>query len=234
MVGSPMSWVSFWRLKREHPNISSFIGRTNMFTMVLMYLNMLRSSEVLQLTWENLVLLPEEDCFELTLTWRKTRQNGEKQKVCRFHALKNPDYAHLCPWKALIRYLDVLPLEQMESKSKIIRRVNEDDLFDLNPIDHRYLDKAIVEALSHAITDTSTVGTHSFRRGGCQFFNLHCNWSIKQIAIWGGWSIKTGEEMNFSVICRYLNDYHEENSRFLDPMHSDNMFRTVVVIKHQY
>ncbi len=77
-------------------------------------------------------------------------------------------------------------------------------------------------------------GTHSFRRGGCQFFNLHCNWSLKQIAMWGGWSVKRGEEMNFSVVCRYLNDYHEENSRFLNPMHPDNMFRSVIVVQRCY
>lgn len=30
-------------------------------------------------------------------------------------------------------------------------------------------------------------GTHSFRRGGCQYLSVHLGWDIKKICDWGAW-----------------------------------------------
>lgn len=34
----------------------------------------------------------------------------------------------------------------------------------------------------------ASYGTHSFRRGGCQFRMKHRGWSPDMVAAWGGWS----------------------------------------------
>jgi integrase len=203
-----------------------------MLTMVLMYLNMLRASEILQLKFSNVRFYEDADHFDLTLTWRKTMQNGEKQKVCRFYPRKEPEFLHLCPWKAIIRYMEVLPMRRLSLGSMLIRKVNvEEDKFEMDLPDHTYLNSIIVKAFEKIGVDTSCIGTHSFRRGGCQFFNLHCNWPLKMIAMWGGWSMKAGEEMNMSVICRYLQDYHDENSAFQDPLHPNNIIRYRIIVQ---
>ncbi len=43
-------------------------------------------------------------------------------------------------------------------------------------------------------------GTHSFRRGGCQFYATYHNWNLINIALWGGWSLS----LNLRVIIQYL------------------------------
>src|SRR5262249_42888917 len=45
-------------------------------------------------------------------------------------------------------------------------------------------------------------GTHSFRRGGCQYWCHHAypRWDIKQLCSWGGWSV----EFDNVTIIRYM------------------------------
>ncbi|KAK7006941.1 DNA breaking-rejoining enzyme [Favolaschia claudopus] len=38
--------------------------------------------------------------------------------------------------------------------------------------------------------DPYPYGTHSFRRGGCQYFASHRRWSLRRICNWGGWSME--------------------------------------------
>lgn len=54
--------------------------------------------------------------------------------------------------------------------------------------------------------DYTTYGTHSFRRGGCQYFASERRWNIRRICDWGGWS------MNFDnlTIVKYLLGWNDE------------------------
>lgn len=36
--------------------------------------------------------------------------------------------------------------------------------------------------------DPRMYGTHSFRRGGCQYLHMSLRWPMRQICAWGGWS----------------------------------------------
>jgi hypothetical protein len=50
-------------------------------------------------------------------------------------------------------------------------------------------------------------GTHSFRRGGCQYRIKHKNWTVAMVAAWGGWS-----QVEALTMFRYFyspNDNHE-------------------------
>ena len=31
-------------------------------------------------------------------------------------------------------------------------------------------------------------GTHSFRRGGCQYLSVSLRWHLRDVCLWGGWS----------------------------------------------
>ena len=49
--------------------------------------------------------------------------------------------------------------------------------------------------------DPRTYGTHSFRRGGCQYLHLVRRWPIQTICSWGGWS---PDFDNTGTIFKYL------------------------------
>ena len=65
--------------------------------------------------------------------------------------------------------------------------------------------------------DPSPYGTHSFRRGGCQYFASIRRWKLRRICDWGGWST----EFSSLTIVKYLiswNDEPEESrDNFLNP-----------------
>ena len=61
------------------------------------------------------------------------------------------------------------------------------------------------------IADTSTYSSHSFRRGGAQFLQLHLKWNLVDIMQWGGW---TWDDRNMMVI-KYLLDNEASTPREL-------------------
>jgi len=65
--------------------------------------------------------------------------------------------------------------------------------------------------------DPTPYGTHSFRRGGCQFLASERRWPIRQLCDWGGWSM----EFDSLTIVRYLMGWNDEPTRrredFMDP-----------------
>ena len=48
--------------------------------------------------------------------------------------------------------------------------------------------------------DPAPYGTHSFRRGGCQWFFKECRRDLLAICDWGGWT----QEFNHLTIVKYL------------------------------
>ncbi|TDL16530.1 hypothetical protein BD410DRAFT_731278 [Rickenella mellea] len=51
---------------------------------------------------------------------------------------------------------------------------------------------AFMEAFRNNLLDISInprpYGTHSFRRGGCQYLCMELRWPIRNICTWGGWA----------------------------------------------
>ncbi|KIP01340.1 hypothetical protein PHLGIDRAFT_80704, partial [Phlebiopsis gigantea 11061_1 CR5-6] len=51
---------------------------------------------------------------------------------------------------------------------------------------------AFLECFRNNLCDISVhpryYGTHSFRRGGCQWLAVVCRWSFRRICDWGGWA----------------------------------------------
>ncbi|KAJ3930205.1 MAG: hypothetical protein NXY57DRAFT_898534 [Lentinula lateritia] len=48
-------------------------------------------------------------------------------------------------------------------------------------------------------------GTHSFRRGGCQWLSVERRWPLHQICEWGGWS----QEFTHLTIVKYLISWND-------------------------
>jgi hypothetical protein len=57
-------------------------------------------------------------------------------------------------------------------------------------------------------------GTHSFQRGGCQYWCHYANpkWDIRQLCLWGGWSV----EFDSMTIVRYMIGANDVNSNSTD------------------
>jgi hypothetical protein len=65
--------------------------------------------------------------------------------------------------------------------------------------------------------DPHPYGTHSFRRGGCQYLSSERRWPIRRICEWGGWST----EFTSLTIVKYLiswnDDPTEPREAYFDP-----------------
>lgn len=73
--------------------------------------------------------------------------------------------------------------------------------------------------------DPRPFGTHSFRRGGCQYLANVLRWPIRDICIWGGWA---DDFDNPGIIFKYLlsltdiptissGDFFNPNRKHADP-----------------
>jgi len=66
--------------------------------------------------------------------------------------------------------------------------------------------------------DPVAYGTHSFRRGGCQYLAADRRWMLRRICEWGGWST----EFSNLTIVRYLiswnDDPTERREDFFNPV----------------
>jgi hypothetical protein len=49
-------------------------------------------------------------------------------------------------------------------------------------------------------------GTHSFRRGGCQWLASGMRWDIRRICDWGGWSL----DLQSPTILKYIMSWNDE------------------------
>jgi hypothetical protein len=54
--------------------------------------------------------------------------------------------------------------------------------------------------------DPHPYGTHSFRRGGCQYLASYRRWSMRRLCEWGGWST----ELTYMTIVKYLISWNDE------------------------
>jgi hypothetical protein len=57
--------------------------------------------------------------------------------------------------------------------------------------------------------DPVPYGTHSFRRGGCQWLSVERRWPIRDICEWGGWST----DFSYLTIVKYLIHENDNPSR---------------------
>lgn len=65
--------------------------------------------------------------------------------------------------------------------------------------------------------DYRLYGTHSFRRGGCQWLYSEKRWGLRKICNWGGWSLA----FDNMTIVRYLFSWNDDpvnrREEFMNP-----------------
>ena len=65
--------------------------------------------------------------------------------------------------------------------------------------------------------DPSPYGTHSFRRGGCQYLASYRCWSLRAICEWGGWSTEFSNLTIVKYLISWNDDPTQQREDFFNP-----------------
>ncbi|KAF9487094.1 DNA breaking-rejoining enzyme [Pleurotus eryngii] len=169
----------------------------------IIYLCLLRVDEVLKIKFSHLKWDTHDDNqIVLTLPFQKTSQNGN---IKPFVLHRLPDYfQHLCPVCALCDWI----LASQLSSGYVFRKMLSGDRFsttDIAMTSEQFL-KLFRNSLLDIRLDPYPYGTHSFRRGGCQFLHGDLRWSLRRLCDWGGWST----DFTHLTIVKYLISWNDE------------------------
>ncbi|KAI5827769.1 hypothetical protein K523DRAFT_374110 [Schizophyllum commune Tattone D] len=160
----------------------------------------------MSLTFESIDKIPgERGYFDVHLGPRKTQQTGIGHSW-RLHA--NDDDHAVCPVRAILRLLLAYG-HSVHKSGSLFLRVNAQGAIDqTKPLTSSALSRALAKDLQDlSYTSWRLYGTHSFRRGGCQYRIKVKGWTVDMVAAWGGWS-----QVEAVTMFRYFyspNDNHE-------------------------
>ncbi|KAG1887197.1 hypothetical protein F4604DRAFT_1571212 [Suillus subluteus] len=214
--------------KRKAENPAEWAGFVICTMLLLLYLVsmicLLHYDEALQITWADVTfqdttkLRPADFRVKLKLPFRKTHQYGG---IAPFYVY--PDEERL--WMCLVRMFAVwwvLARERCENLDGFVfqKKIGTDSI-SVNPTDGMTSD-SFVECFHNNLLDIGVdphpYGTHSFRRGGCQFLYKVCRWDFRDICDWGGWAENFD---NPGTIFKYLllwNDNpQEQQEHYMNP-----------------
>lgn len=142
------------------------------------------------------------------------------------------DYdSHICPVRALANWISASQI----TEGFVFRRMMSGDRPNLSnkPMVHicfqlkshnlilYQTSEQFLSMFRHNLMDIAVepgpYGTHSFRRGGCQYLASGRRWPLRRICEWGGWS----QEFTNLTIVKYLiswnDDPNENREDFLNP-----------------
>ncbi|KJA19680.1 hypothetical protein HYPSUDRAFT_143429 [Hypholoma sublateritium FD-334 SS-4] len=187
--------------------------------MVLSFICLLRSDEVVNLRAEDVTVLGP-DCISVCLTSRKTAQFGASKPFILWRLPE--EQIHLCPVRAIAQWVR----ETGIISGYLFRHISRMDCASTDNTKH-YQSSAFLEAFRNSLIDIGqdphAYGTHSLRRGGCQWLAKECRWPIPQICEWGGWA----KDFTHLTIVRYLiswnDDMNEAREDFFNPNRPPNL-----------
>ena len=147
---------------------------------------LLRINETLTLFYQNITY--SESHITLKIEYRKNLQGKSESFVLH----RNDREHYLCPVRAFLSWIAVRgdspgPLFYNEVRNKIVDK----------PIPYAKIQSWLAEDLQKFIKDWDLYTTHTFRRGGCQFYNMVRKKSVTEILHWGGWN-------DISIMLRYM------------------------------
>ncbi|KAL1699077.1 hypothetical protein EV121DRAFT_216974, partial [Schizophyllum commune] len=188
----------------------------------LAYLCLLRFDEVLQIQISDLRWITDGKGrrVELRLPFRKTTHvagmyptrdvalhaDAHLAKIQPFVLWPmRREEAYLCPYRALCEWLHASKLREgflfprLSVDGRIKRTTNTQHTAE------SFLEHFRINLLQVGVS-YSAYGTHSFRRGGCQYLITHRRWNIRRVCEWGGWST----DFTYMTIVKYIISYVDE------------------------
>ncbi|KAK7001192.1 hypothetical protein R3P38DRAFT_3327245 [Favolaschia claudopus] len=188
-------------IKEPHERGGARARRLLTLAYVLAFLCLLRFDEVLKIQIHDIEWV-SDTCIKLTLPFCKTSQFGGVKPF--YLHLFPPHLAHLCPIRAVANWLDVSDIED----GFLFRRIVSGDR--VSQENTHMTSECFLEMFRNNLLDITVdpapYGTHSFRRGGCQWLYTCCRWGLRRICDWGGWST----EFSNLTIVKYLISYADE------------------------
>ncbi|KAJ3970452.1 DNA breaking-rejoining enzyme [Lentinula raphanica] len=170
------------------------------------FCGLLRIDELLKIQFQDLKMWEDPQTGQskvtLTLPFRKTSQFGDIKPFVWWQLPE--DLQHLCVVRALARWLKLTRLR----KGFLFCRMhgNHDRLAEANePMTSDQFLELFRHNLIDIKVDYTPYGTHSFRRGGCQWLSVERRWSLRQICEWGGWS----QDFTNLTIVKYLISWND-------------------------
>ncbi|KAF9026372.1 hypothetical protein BDZ89DRAFT_952957 [Hymenopellis radicata] len=143
----------------------------------------------------------------LRLNFRKTHQFGGK--VPFIIRLFPAFMIHLCPVRALVRWISRSGI----TSGFLFRKMNSNNepiLLKSAPMTADFFLQCfrnnLVDILYLHVDEVYAYGTHSFRRGGCQWLSSDLRWPLRQICEYGGWSM----EFSHLTIVKYLISWNDD------------------------
>ncbi|KAF8992310.1 hypothetical protein BDZ89DRAFT_973503 [Hymenopellis radicata] len=173
----------------------------------LAFVCLLRVDEVLKIQAQDVSWEYDEakvPSLVLTLNFRKTHQFGDiKPFIVRLF----PSFmAHLCPVRALVKWISHSGI----NSGYLFRKMNcnhEPILLKSQPMTADFFLQCFRNNLVDIhVDDVYAYGTHSFRRGGCQWLASDLRWPLRQICAYGGWSM----EFSHLTIVKYLISWNDD------------------------
>ncbi|KAF9232246.1 hypothetical protein BU15DRAFT_90696 [Melanogaster broomeanus] len=164
---------------------------------------LLRYDEALRMTWADVAFQnprPTDFRVKLNLPFRKTHQYGD---IAPFYLYGQPNR----PWMCLVTAFAIW----WNSRQKV---QNLDGFVFRKKIGTDSTSQSFLECFRNNLLDIGIdprpYGTHSFRRGGCQYLHIVLKWSFRQICNWGGWADDCD---NPGTIFKYLLSWNDSPDR---------------------
>ncbi|KAG2030592.1 hypothetical protein BDR03DRAFT_877986 [Suillus americanus] len=169
------------RKAENQSELAGFLLHTMLYLLYLLsMLCLLRYDKALQITWADVT-------FQLELPFRKTHQYGG---IAPFYIYADPDQ----PWMCLLQAFAIwwlLAQEKHEDLNGFIfcKKIGSSRI---RLTCYTQTSDSFLECFRNNLLDISVdprpYGTHSFRRGRCQFLHMVRGWSFWKICDWGGWA----------------------------------------------
>ncbi|KZV72098.1 hypothetical protein PENSPDRAFT_742880 [Peniophora sp. CONT] len=204
----------------DQPNwkATSTIRHQLNFIYIISFLCLLRFEEALRIEWHWLTLEPDPDGLEgslrlrLDIPWRKTHQTGNIAPFYLYEDLEKPWLDPILALSRLIVDMEGKPLKGFVCRKRMNNgRPNDDP--DAAMSSTSFLNCLRCNLLEVG-EDPRPYGTHSFRRGGCQYLAITLRWSIRQICAWGSWANRQESNTVFKYLLSFVDEVDDREHYF--------------------
>ncbi|KAG1745320.1 hypothetical protein EDB19DRAFT_1849392 [Suillus lakei] len=180
--------------KAEHPeDWGGFLIRMMLYLLYLVsFLCLLRFDEALRITWSDVTFQggfrSTDFRVRLMLPFRKTHQQGG---IAPFYLYANIHKPWMCPIRAFAVWWLLASQGNDCLDGYVFRKKMGSDGVSVTPTD-AMSSESFLESFRNNLLDIGVdprpYGTHSFRRGGCQYLAMVLRWPFRNICTWGGWA----------------------------------------------
>ncbi|KAJ3851515.1 DNA breaking-rejoining enzyme [Lentinula lateritia] len=169
------------------------------------FCGLLRVNEMLKIQLQDIDLSDDPQTGQLKLSlhlpFRKTSQFGDIKPFVWYEMPE--EYQHICVVQAFVKWILISGLTEGYLFRKI--RANDRLAEENEPMTSEQFLEMFRNNLLDIGVDFVPYGTHSFRRGGCQWLSVERRWPLRQICEWGGWS----QEFTHLTIMKYLISWND-------------------------